>query len=120
VADEMLERRRRLGSGTYPAWDERAGKRARIAWRNREGDPLSDIRRYRNRLVHGRVLPQWNVRVFEVGTGAFHGEQLMYPKLDRVERYLDWRPACDPANIDALLPEFERADVLVRDAWGRC
>lgn len=119
VADEILERRRTLGSGTYPAWDERAGKRARIAWRKREGDPLSDIRRYRNRLVHGRVIPQWNVRVSEVGTGAFHDEPLMYPRLDRVEGHLDWRRAFDPANVDAVLPEFEKADVLVLEAWER-
>jgi hypothetical protein len=78
VADELLERRRVCGSATYPAWDENAGASARRAWRDRRGDPLKDIRAYRNRLVHGRVVPQWNVRVFEVGTGAFHGEQLMY------------------------------------------
>jgi len=60
-----------------------------------------------------------DVRVFEVKTGAFHGEQLMYPRLDRVEDHLDWRQAFDPANVDAVLPEFERADVLVRKAWDR-
>jgi hypothetical protein len=119
VADEILERRRALGTGTYPAWDEGAGARARREWRRRQGDPLRDVRAYRNRLVHGRVIPQWNLRVFEVGTGAFHGEQLMYPRLDRVEDHLDWRPAFDPANVDALLPEFEKADVLVLEAWER-
>lgn len=119
VADELLERRRTRGSGTYAAWDERAGRRARETWRNGECDPLSDIRRYRNRLVHGRVIPEWNVRVFEVGTGAFHGERLMYPKLDRVDDHLDWRRAFDPANVDAILPEFERAEVIVRQAWER-
>lgn len=98
MADEIPERRRTLGSRTYPAWDERAGKRARMAWRSREGDPLRDVRAYRNRLVQGRVIPQWNVRVFEVGTGAFHGERLMYPRLDRVEDHLDWRRAFDPAK----------------------
>ena len=117
VADEVLERRRTLGSGTYPAWDERAGKRARIAWRNREGDPLSDIRGYRNRLVHGRVIPQWNVRIFEVGTGAFLGERLKYPTLDRVDDHLDWRRAFDPTKVDAVSVEFEDADVIVRRAW---
>lgn len=119
VADEIPERRRTLGSRTYPAWDERAGKRARMAWRNREGDPLRDVRAYRNRLVQGRVIPQWNVRVFEVGTGAFHGERLMYPRLDRVEDHLDWRRAFDPANVDAVLVEFEDADFIVRRAWER-
>ena len=119
VADELLERRRTCGTGTYPAWDEDAGARARQAWRKREGDPLADIRAYRNRLVHGRVVPQWNVRVFEVGTGAFRGERLMYPKLDRVEDHLDWRRAFDPANVDAVSVEFEDAVVIVRQAWGR-
>jgi hypothetical protein len=119
VADELLERRRTCGSGTYPAWDEDAGARARRKWRERQGDQLSDIRAYRNRLVHGRVIPQWNVRVFEVGTGAFHGERLKYPTLDRVEDHLDWRRAFDPANVDAVSAEFEDADVLVREAWER-
>jgi hypothetical protein len=119
VADEVLERRRTRGSGTYPAWDERAGGRARKAWRKREGDPLTDVRSYRNRLVHGRVVPQWGVRVFEQGTGAFHGERVMYPRIDRVQDHLDWRRAYDPANIDAVLSEFENADAIVREAWER-
>ena len=90
VADELLERRRTRGSGTYAAWDERAGRRARETWRNVEGDPLSD-----------------------------NGERLMYPKLDRVDDHLDWRRAFDPANVDAILPEFERAEVIVRQEWER-
>jgi hypothetical protein len=36
----------------------------------KRGDPLSDVRVYRNRLVHGRIVPQFGVQVFEVGTGA--------------------------------------------------
>ena len=52
VADELLERRRERENGTYPAWNEKAGRRAREAWRKREGDPLLDVRAYRNRLVH--------------------------------------------------------------------
>ena len=63
----LLERRRTRGSGTYSAWDEKAGGRARRAWRDREGDPLTDVRAYRNRLVHGRVMPQLGVQVVEVG-----------------------------------------------------
>jgi hypothetical protein len=119
VADELLERRRARGSGTYPAWDEDAGAQARRAWRKRQGDPLRDVRAYRNRLVHGRVIPQWNVRVLELGTGAFLGERLMYPKLDRVEDHLDWRRAFDPANADAIYLEFDKADAIVREAWER-
>jgi hypothetical protein len=119
VADELLERHLTHGTGTHPAWDETAGRRARKAWRDREGDPLRDIRAYRNRLVHGRVVLQWNVRVFEVGTGAFHGERLMYPRIDRVEDHVDWRPAFDPKNIEAVMDDFENADSIVRQAWER-
>jgi hypothetical protein len=121
VADELLERRRTRGSGEYPAWDERAGSRARRAWRDSHPDVLKDIRAYRHRLVHGRVVPQLYARVFGLGTGTYFGEQLMYPKLDKVDNHLDWRPAVAPGlgSLDALLPEFERAHLLVRDAWGR-
>jgi hypothetical protein len=118
IADELLERRRTRGSGTYSPWDERAGARARLEWRGNQGDPLKGIRAYRNRLVHGRVVPEWHVRVFDT-TGVEHGTQLMYPRLDQVHKHLDWRPAFTPGNLEALLPEFEKADVLVREAWER-
>jgi hypothetical protein len=80
---------------------------------------LRDIRAYRNRLVQGRVVPQWDVRVYDVGTGAFRKKLLMYPRMDKVEDYLDWRPVFDPANVDAIPPDSEEAASIVRQAWER-
>jgi hypothetical protein len=42
----------------------------------------------------------------------------MYPRIDRVEEYLDWRRAYG-GKIDTVLPDFENADVIVRGAWER-
>jgi hypothetical protein len=116
VADELLERR---STPTYAAWDEQAGGRARRAWRKQHGDPLRDIRAYRNRLVHGRVVPQLHAKVFARGSGAYFGEQLMYPRLDRVDEHLDWRPATVPGGIEAILGDFDKANEVVRGAWER-
>jgi hypothetical protein len=56
VADELLARR--ADPGKYAAWDERQGQRARTDWRAANPDPLKPVRSYRNRLVHGRVVPE--------------------------------------------------------------
>lgn len=90
-------------------------------WRDAHGDPLKDIRSYRNRLVHGRVVPQWDAKVFGQGTGHYFGQQRMYPRLEFVDNHLDWRRAADPTHgtLETLLPEFEKANVIVRDAWKR-
>ena len=77
------------------------------------------MRAYRNRLVHGRVVPRFSVRVYALDTGAPHGERMMFPRIDRVQDHLDWRRAYDSANIDAVLSEFEKADAIVRQAWER-
>jgi hypothetical protein len=119
VADEILERNRSRGTGSYPPWDEAAGARARRRWRDSNQDPLKDIRGYRNRLVHGRVVPHWSVRVYHAGTGQHHGQQLMYPRIDAVERHLDWRDAFNPKLIEQILPDFQRADELIRESWER-
>ena len=113
VADEVLERQTTLGSDEYAPWDERAGARARNQWRKTHEDPLRDVRAYRNRLVHGRVVPEW---VFiEPGESP---ARLLYPRLDRVE-YLDWRVVYGAVEPQAVLPDFDDAYEIVREAWKR-
>lgn len=55
VADELLERG--TNPGSYTPWDEASGRRARDAWRNAHGTPTWDLRKYRNRLLHGGLVP---------------------------------------------------------------
>jgi hypothetical protein len=105
TADEVLERQ---GTpGTYKPWNEGQGMSARSAWRRKHGDPLRRIRGYRNRLVHGRIVP----RLLERGGSK-------YPRLDMVDEYLDWRRA-GPESYVGVLQDFERGDVIVSDAWDQ-
>jgi hypothetical protein len=66
---------------------------------------------YRNRLVHGRVVPA----IF-LQASNHPGQVLLYPRLDKVDDYLDWRVAFDTAGV-APTPDFREAAVIVADAW---
>lgn len=105
VADELLERH--SNPGLYRPWSEGDGKEARICWRRSSGDPLARIRRYRNRLVHGRVVPALE-----------QGSDLWFPRVDRVNEHLDWRRVTTADAWVEVAADFERADKIVRRAWG--
>ena len=109
VADELLQRR--AAPGTYDPWDERKGRDAREAWRRAHGNPLRPVRAYRNRLVHGRVLPS----IFLPATNH-PGQMLLCPRLDKVDAYLDWRVAFATAGVRPS-PDFGEAAIIVADAW---
>jgi hypothetical protein len=118
VSDELLARR--ATPGKYGAWDERQGADARREWRKGNPDPLLSVRSYRNRLVHGRVVP-----VIEVKAKDAHdrhiGDMLFYPRLEKDEAYLDWRVAFDVAANDqtTLFADFDEAALIVLDGWER-
>jgi hypothetical protein len=118
VSDELLARR--ATPGKYGAWDERQGADARREWRKGNPDPLLPVRSYRNRLVHGRVVP-----VIEVKAKDAHdrhiGDMLFYPRLEKDEAYLDWRVAFDVAANDqtTLFADFDEAALIVLDGWER-
>ena len=124
MADEILERR--ADPGTYSAWSEADGGRARFAWRKTNQDPLQPIRAYRNRLVHGRVIPELWVNVLDAQSGENLGAALYYPRLDKADDYLDWRVAFAPralpgpgsAVVDTSPPpEFDEAAPIALHAW---
>lgn len=114
VADELLGRR--TSPGTYGAWDERQGGKARRNWRDNNPDPLRPIRSYRNRLVHGRIVPELYVRA--IGPkGESVGDLFMYPTLGMVDAYLDWRKAFAVAASPTPPPNFAEAAIIAADAW---
>jgi hypothetical protein len=117
VGDELLQRR--ATPGTYPPWDEKAGRRAREAWRMAHDDPLRQIRAYRNRLVHGRVVPE--LHVTRSGVGLPPQKTVEFPRIEKVDDYLDWRKAQtqDPILVRFVVNDFREGRAIVRDAWER-
>jgi hypothetical protein len=115
VADELLARR--ADPGRYDAWNEDQGSKARTAWRNVHPDPLRPVRAYRNRLVHGRVVPETYVDVHNP-EGRYIGQLLLYPRLDKVKSYIDWRVAF-AASSTTPSPDFDEAAIVAVDAWEK-
>jgi hypothetical protein len=115
VADELLGRR--AAPSTYQPWNEAHGANARLAWRNSHpGDPLRPVRAYRNRLVHGRVVPEIYVPAVDA-QGRGIGDLLLYPRLGKVDAYLDWRVAFAEAGAETPSPDFDEAALIALDAW---
>lgn len=113
LADELLARI--ASPGKYAAWNELDGRNARSAWRKKAtSDPLRPVRDYRNRLVHGRVVPELYVPAVHPD-GRDLGLLLFYPRLSAVDRYLDWRVAFAAAVSPS--PDVDEAALIVRDAW---
>jgi hypothetical protein len=111
-ADELLERV--TNRGVYDPWSEDGGRRARNRWRDVHGRPLQAIHDYRNRLVHGRVVPEMIANVV-----ARNEQVFIFPRIDRVDDYLDWRHAF--ADVDAALArgDFQDAQSIAEGAWNQ-
>lgn len=114
LADELLARR--SSPGKYGAWNEAHGRGARSAWRKQGDDPLRHVRSYRNRLVHGRIVPETYVTALDP-QGSPVGHVLFYPRVDAVDVYLDWRDAFAAATAETPSRDFDEAALIVSDAW---
>jgi hypothetical protein len=103
VADELLQRA--TMPGQYGAWQE--GRAARDKWREANGKPLQHLRRYRNRLLHGRLLPRidWHYN-------RNSEKVILMPRIGNEAKYLDWRVEWDVDN------DFEDGHVIVDRAWS--
>jgi len=102
VADELLQRA--TTPGEYAAWEE--GQAARKRWRKHNNNHLQHLRDYRNRLLHGRLLPH-----VEFHYNPEEEKIILVPVMGREGAYLDWRVKWDVAN------DFDDAHVIVDRAW---
>jgi hypothetical protein len=69
---------------------------------------------YRNKLVHGRVMTEVTAIDPETMQRFF-----FYPRLDRVDSYLDWRTVLpDPTNA-IKSGDYAAALVIAMEAWER-
>jgi hypothetical protein len=73
------------------------------------------VRSYRNRLVHGRIVPEIYAQAKDKD-GRVVGDALYYPRLEKVDDYLDWRVAFE-ANTPVVHPDFDDAALVGREAW---
>lgn len=106
-AFELLERVTKNPS-IYKAFQD-SGK-AREKWKEDNNSPLQHIRKYRNSLVHGRLLP-----------GIMDEVRLCLPNIGKESLYLDWRIITDlsnnPRREKAKEDFFSVLDILER-AWN--
>lgn len=114
VAFELLERFTHRGN--YDPWLEgrpigsktkNSGQDAQSAWKRANKYPLQVIRDYRNKVVHGRVMPRFT-----------DGMKMWVPSMVAVDKYCDWRTVTAP-DAAAKIPagDFEPADAILEHAW---
>jgi len=118
LAFELLERFQHRSR--YAAWPRMKkgglrddGEEAQRNWQRAHGQPLSEIRFYRNRLVHGRVPPQ--IAVTDAG-----GNIVAYklPRIGKESGYFDWRTVNAAASGSQPPPDdFADAAAILTEAW---
>jgi hypothetical protein len=120
VADELLQRA--TNPSKYAPWSEKDGREARNDWRKAHGYPLREIRGYRNRLLHGHLMPYQQVMElghFGEGVGAPSDRRVLrFPLMGRETDYLDWRTLFRLTGL-ADLQDFAKAEDIVGDAWTK-
>lgn len=87
---------------------EKGSQEAQKSWRQKDNKPLEAIRRYRNNLVHGRILP-----------GIVSGDYYV-PKLGMAEQYFDWRIITNnESNVRLIGTDFMKSSEILQDAWNQ-
>ena len=66
--------------------------------------------------MHGRVVPEVYVDATNA-QGHPVGQVLLYPRLNEVDKYLDWRIAFNEAGGATPSPNFAKAAQIGRGAW---
>jgi hypothetical protein len=112
TADELLERV--LLETRYKPWSEWESMKARKKRRN--PDPLPTLHNYRNRLVHGPLIPQRVVRLVDEADGVrkLRSIELSFPKFEKLSETIDWRKF---QHGEVIETDFALARVLVGEAW---
>ena len=78
--------------------------------------PLRPVRAYRNRLVDGRVVFEVYLD-FRDAQNRLVAQTLLYPRLGKVDSYLDWRVAS--AAVQSPSPDFDEPALIALDAWEK-
>lgn len=119
VADELLERVTHRGK--FTPWEE--GPEARKAWREANSYPMQDLRNYRNRLLHGRLVPCVNVtQLNQIVRGVLiptPRQIIRVPRIGVEQQYLDWREIVGRSPDDLPVGNLNDGEAVVEDAWTR-
>lgn len=108
TADELLARAQ---DDSYKAWHDGKSYEARLS-RRRLTDPMQNLHRYRNRLVHGPLVP-YAIHAVNASTGV-RGITLSFPRFDKVKDVLDWR-TFQHGEVDSA--DYTTARALVDSGW---
>ncbi len=103
---ELLERFNEPNK--YKAWDWESSKKATKKWRYNKGQSLRDSELYRNRLMHGIIVPT-----------MISDEVFLFPKIGTQDKYLDWRNATNQ-NLETIINltnDFEEGSKILNKAW---
>ena len=108
TADELLER---VLDSRYEPWNEWKSGEARS--RRRNPDPLRILHNYRNRLVHGPLVPQ-RMTLFDEA-GMQRAVELSFPRFEKLSETLDWRTF---QHEEGGANDYALARDLVEEAWS--
>jgi hypothetical protein len=110
TADELLERV--LLRSRYEPWNERKSSEAR-SYRRGQHDPLPILHNYRNRLVHGPLVPHQVTTIIDKVEKAKWFE-LSFPKFEKLSETLDSRTF---QHGEVSGGDYALARNLVGEAW---
>lgn len=108
IAEELVVRYKDLQSRKFAPWDDESIIPARREFQKTEPVEIKSMRVYRNRLVHGRLLPGF--KMWPDGKDSF------VPKIGMEKSYLDWRKITTPTE-PTNTSEFQTQDSLMNESF---